>query len=237
MRWALVTAGARGLGEAIAAHLGRAGWGVIIHYKTSGERAEALSREIRAAGGSARLVQADLAGRTGREALMAEVARLLPAGKLDLLVNNLGVYPLEHLLETTLDGFEETFTLTCTAVFHLTQLALPLLREAAPGASVINLGDSGADRVEAHDDATPYHIAKLGVHVLTRSYAQRLMPEGITVNMISPGFLANSVGEPVPPLPAGRPGSFEDILQALDYLLGARYVSGANLVVSGGWNL
>ena len=87
--------------------------------------------------------------------------------------------------------------------------------------------------------ATPYHVAKLGVHVLTRSYAQLLMPQGITVNMISPGFLDNSVGSPPEELPAGRPGQFEDIMGALDYLLSerARYVSGTNLLVTGAWNL
>jgi 3-oxoacyl-[acyl-carrier protein] reductase len=87
--------------------------------------------------------------------------------------------------------------------------------------------------------ATPYHIAKLGVHVLTRSYAQLLMPKGITVNMISPGFLENSVGTPPQELPAGHPGRFEDILGALDYLLSerARHVSGTNLLVTGAWNL
>ena len=87
--------------------------------------------------------------------------------------------------------------------------------------------------------ATPYHIAKLGVHVLTRSYAQLLMPRGITVNMISPGFLENSVGRPPEELPAGKPARFEDILGALDYLLSeqAKQVSGANLLVSGAWNL
>jgi 3-oxoacyl-[acyl-carrier protein] reductase len=87
--------------------------------------------------------------------------------------------------------------------------------------------------------ATPYHIAKLGVHVLTRSYAQLLMPKGITVNMISPGFLENSIGRPPQCLPAGHPGSFKDILGALDYLLSeqASYVSGTNLLVTGAWNL
>ncbi|MCK6544902.1 SDR family NAD(P)-dependent oxidoreductase [Myxococcota bacterium] len=237
MRWALVTAGARGLGEAFVRHLAARGYGVIAHYRGSAARAEQIAADVVAAGGRIELVQADLAHRDGRVAMVAEVARRLPDGKLDLLVNNLGVYPLEHLLDTTIDGWEETFALTCTAVFHVTQLALPLLRAAAPGAAIINLGDSGADRVEAHDDATPYHIAKLGVHVLTRTYAQQLMAEGITVNMISPGFLVNSVGEPSPPLPSGRKGAFTDILQALDYLLAARYVSGANLVVAGAWNV
>ena len=69
--------------------------------------------------------------------------------------------------------------------------------------------------------------------------AKALTGEGITVNMISPGFLENSVGEAPSSIPAGRTGRFEDVLGALDYLLSDRaaYVSGANIVVSGGWNI
>ena len=102
----------------------------------------------------------------------------------------------------------------CTATFHLTQLALPLLEAATPPGRIMNLGDSACDRIAAHVMATPYHIAKLGVHVLTRSYAQLLMPKGITVHMISPGFLekqrrASAAAPPRRPARAlcGYPGS------------------------------
>lgn len=73
--------------------------------------------------------------------------------------------------------------------------------------------------------------------VLTRSYAPLLMPHGITINMISPGWLENSVGPTDPALPGGRRGTFRDITGALDYLLSdaAIYVSGANVVVAGGF--
>ena len=156
-----------------------------------------------------------------------------------MLINNLGWYLMERLPNITIEQWEQALTLNCTVAFHLTQLALPLLEAATPPGRIINLGDSACDRIEAHVMATPYHIAKLGVHVLTRSYAQLLMPKGITVNMISPGFLENSIGSPPQRLPAGHPGSFQDILGALDYLLSepASYVSGTNLLVAGAWNL
>jgi 3-oxoacyl-[acyl-carrier protein] reductase len=159
--------------------------------------------------------------------------------ELHVLVNNLGWYLMERLPHITIDQWERALALNCTATFHLTQLALPLLEAASPPGRIINLGDAACDRITAHVMATPYHIAKLGVHVLTRSYAQLLMPKGITVNMISPGFLENSVGSPPEELPAGSPGRFEDVLGALDYLLSAqaRYVSGTNLLVTGAWNL
>jgi 3-oxoacyl-[acyl-carrier protein] reductase len=168
---------------------------------------------------------------------MRHVAEVTPA--LHVLVNNLGWYLMQRLPHITIEQWEQALTLNCTATFHITQLALPFLAVAQPPGRIINLGDSACDRIEAHVMATPYHIAKLGVHVLTRSYAQLLMPRGITVNMISPGFLENSVGNPPEELPTGLPGRFEDILGALDYLLSepARAVSGTNLLVTGAWNL
>ena len=236
-RYALVTAGAQGLGRAIVQHLARQDYFVFIHYYTSHHAAVALHADIAASGGGAALVQADLAYRHGREHVLQCVGEM--TSELHVLVNNLGWYVLERLPHITLDQWEQALTLNCTTTFHLTQLALPLLEAAQPAGRIINLGDSACDRITAHVMATPYHIAKLGVHVLTRSYAQLLMPKGITVNMISPGFLDNSVGSPPAQLPAGRPGSFDDVVGALDYLLSdqARYISGTNILVAGAWNL
>jgi 3-oxoacyl-[acyl-carrier protein] reductase len=236
-RYALVTAGAQGLGRVIVQHLARQHYALCIHYYSSRQAAEALQAEITAVGGEATCFQADLSRRDEREGLLQHVAA--QTTELHLLVNNLGWYFIERLPDITLEQWEQALALNCTAAFHLTQLALPLLEAARPASRVINLGDAQCDRIAAHVVATPYHIAKLGLHVLTRSYAQLLMPKGITVNMISPGFLENSVGSPPRRLPAGRVGRFEDILGALDYLLSeqASYVSGTNLLVTGAWEL
>ena len=236
-RYALVTAGAQGLGRAITRHLAAQQYTVLMHYYRSAAAAQAVEAELSAAGCEVIGLQADLAHRVAREQLMRQVAAITPA--LHVLVNNLGWYLIERLPSITIEQWEQALTLNCTATFHLTQLALPLLEAATPPGRIVNLGDSACDRIEAHLMATPYHIAKLGVHVLTRSYAQYLMPKGITVNMISPGFLENSVGSPPQRLPAGQPGRFRDILGALDYLLSdvASQVSGTNLLVTGAWNL
>jgi NAD(P)-dependent dehydrogenase (short-subunit alcohol dehydrogenase family) len=236
-RYALVTAGAQGLGAALTRHLAAQQYMLFIHYYTSKPAAEALQADITAAGGQAVCLQADLSHRDERERLLRQVADM--TSELHVLVNNLGWYLMERLPNITIEQWEQAITLNCTATFHVTQMAVPLLEAATPPGRIINLGDSSCDRIAAHVMATPYHIAKLGLHVLTRSYAQLLMPKGITVNMISPGFLENSVGSPPQRLPAGQPGRFADVLGALDYLLSepASYVSGTNLLVSGAWNL
>ena len=228
-RYALVTAGAQGLGQAIVQHLVRQGYFVFVHYYTSPPATCPTPQTM--------FLQSDLSQREARERLLRDIGHV--TSQLHVLVNNLGWYVMERLPRITIEQWELALTLNCTATFHLTQLALPLLEAARPAARIINLGDSACDRITARIMATPYHIAKLGVHVLTRSYAQLLMPKGITVNMISPGFLQNSVGSPPEALPAGAPGRFEDVLGALDYLTSAAasHVSGTNLLVTGAWNL
>jgi 3-oxoacyl-[acyl-carrier protein] reductase len=88
--------------------------------------------------------------------------------------------------------------------------------------------------------APGYHVGKTGVTLLTRSFAAELIRRKITVNLISPGYLENSIG--LPPsrtLPSGRPVSFQEVAAAMRYLLSpeASQVSGTNLILSGGWNL
>ncbi len=235
-RTILITGAARGIGRAMALHLAAPGACLLLHYRGSEAAAREVAGEAEARGARTELLRADLAVPGERERMMDRVAGNHEA--LHVLINNVGIYDGRKLLEFSPAEWQAIFDAGCSAVFHLTQRAVPLLSRGAP-ARVINLGDSGAERVTARPVATPYHIAKLWVTVLTRSFAQTLAGEGFTVNQISPGFLENSEGEPGSPLPAGRKGRVDDLLPALDYLLspGAAYVTGTNIVVAGGWNL
>jgi NAD(P)-dependent dehydrogenase (short-subunit alcohol dehydrogenase family) len=235
-RIALITGVAGGLGSAIARHLAAPGCTLFLHYRRDPARIAAVVADVTQRGAEAIPVEADLASAEDRERMMDEIEHRTRS--LTLLVNNAGVYLEASLPDITPAQWQHVFDSTCSATFHITQRATPLLRAGAP-ARVVNIGDSGADRVIARVQATPYHVAKLGVHVLTRSFAKVLAPDRITVNQISPGFMENSVGEPGSPVPAGRLGKFTDILGAMDYLLSpvADYTTGANLIVSGGWNV
>lgn len=232
-QWALVTAGGQGLGAALSRHLLEQGYHVIVHHRSSAAGADALKQAF----GETKVVTAaaDLATQAGRWSLIEAVKGHVD--QLHVLINNLGFYPEVPLLDTTIELWEQTFTLTCTAAFHLIQELHPLMQ--GEGGHIINIGDSSVDRLDGHVHATPYYVAKYGVHVLTRSYAPLLAKHDISVNMISPGWLENSVGPSNPDLPAGRRGTFQDITGAVDYLLSdaAAYVSGTNLIVSGGFNL
>ncbi len=235
-RHVLVTGTARGLGRAMALHLAAPGTTLFLHHRGGGEAIQELAREAEVKGARAVCLAAELAEPAERERLVAALAEETDA--LQVLINNVGLYRPTPLLEQSAEEWRTPLEVTGPAVFHLIQLAAPLLRKGAP-ARIDNRGDSGNDRVRARDQAVPYHIAKLGVNVITRSFAKALGPDGITVNQISPGILENSLDGPDSSIPAGRRGRFADVLAALDFLLSAEaeYVSGANLTVSGGWNL
>ena len=234
-RRVLITGSAQGLGREMALHLAAPGTLLLLHYGTSEAAAQSLVDAAGGLGARAVALQADLAEPRERERLMERVKA--ETDSLQVLINNAGLYLPTPLMEITAAQWGTTMEVTCGAVHHLIQMAAPLLRKGAP-ARVVNMGDSGNDRIVSRPQATPYHIAKLGVNVLTRSYARALGPDGITVNQISPGIMENSIDGPEAPIPAGRRGAYSDLLAAMDYLLSpaAEYVSGTNLVVSGGWN-
>lgn len=234
---ALVTGAGTGLGKALALGLARDGFDIALHYRSSETEALQTLEDIFARGRIAELFQADLASES--EALDLAEALRARFGRLDLLVNNAGVYRERHGLELSEAEWFEGLNSTVTQTYFTTRAMLPLLREEA-GGRIVNIGDSSCDRPGARDLAWSYHIGKTGVWMLTRSFAAAEAEYGIAVNMVSPGLLENSVGEPDPAdVPMGRLGTFHDIYQAVRFLAldAPAYLTGSNLTVSGGWNL
>ena len=235
-RRALVTGSARGLGRAIALHLGRAGGEVAVHYRRSRPRAEETARDIRAAGGRAHLVGGDVGDPEQAAALTAEAAAAM--GGMDVLINNAGEFLAEAVDEITPELWERQLASTVSGAFYVTRGCLPSLRESR--GRIISISDSRAERIAASPRTLPYQIGKTGILILTRTLARTEARYGITVNALLPGVLENSD----PPMdadriPAGRLGKFRDVLGAVDYLLSPRagYATGAFIHVGGGWNL
>jgi NAD(P)-dependent dehydrogenase (short-subunit alcohol dehydrogenase family) len=234
---ALITGAAKGLGAALAKRLTQNGFAVALHYRRSENEATALVKNITANGGTVAAFQADLAVETEAQQLVSEV--LIKFRKIDLLINNSGVYHEKNLQTLTTAEWFEGINSTATAAFFTTRAVLPHLRKSANG-RIINIGDSSCERIGARDLALSYHIGKTGTLMLTKSFAQEEARNGITVNMISPGYLENSLALPDPSkIPAGRFGTPDDVWNAIQFLLKpeSNYLTGANLIISGGWNL
>lgn len=232
----LVTGSSRGLGRALAAGLGLEGHEVAVNYRTSRAEAESAVEEIRRAGGRAHALQGDVTAPAEAAALAEAVRRRM--GGLDGLINNAGAFILEDFDDLSVEHWDLQIASTVSAAYYVSKAVLPMLREG--GGRIINISDAGADRITARPRSLPYYIGKTGVLILTKTMAATEAPYGVTVNAVLPGALENS--DPSPALariPAGRYGRFEDVLEAVRFLLGggAGYISGSFVQAGGGWNL
>jgi len=243
-RVALVTGGSRGLGRATAARLAEQGARVIVHYAASRDAADAVVADIRAKGGQADALGADLAAPDGAHRL-ADAVKALGIARLDILVANAGIAELTPIEQETVESFDRHFAVNVRAPFFLVQQLLPLLGE---GSSVIFLSSVVA-RV-AFDNSAIYSATKGAIEVLTRNLAKDLGPRGIRVNAIAPGaidtdmaqmFLGTEEGrEYIKGLQAlKRIGQPDDIADAVLFLASdqSRWIDGRSIETSGGANL
>jgi 3-oxoacyl-[acyl-carrier protein] reductase len=233
---ALITGASQGLGAFLARELALDGFQILIHYRRNQTKAARLVTQIRSEGRIVDAIQADLAKSNEVERMIVKIKKKY--GRLDLLINNAGTYRPTPLLRTSSADWQSGLDGTATATFHMMQASLPLFSRT--GGRIINLGDSACERLSARKMAPGYHLGKIGVLLLTRSFAPELIRRKITVNCISPGYLENSIQMPqLSSLPAGRPVSFSEVLAAVRYLISpeAAQVTGTNLILSGGWNL
>jgi 3-oxoacyl-[acyl-carrier protein] reductase len=241
-RVALVTGATRGIARGIALDLARQGWAVAISFRTGARAAEATRAGIAAAGARALALQADLADATEARTLVSRVEATW--GRLDALVHGAGPYHETPLLEETPERWRETFRQNLDPLLFLTQAAAPGMQARRWG-RILGLGLATADRLAAQPNVTAYYISKAGLLVLVRSLAKVLAPHGVTVNAVSPGIL-DTPGYPRPDLeallrriPVGHLGHVDDVVAAARFLLSddARYITGTNIHVSGGWGL
>jgi 3-oxoacyl-[acyl-carrier protein] reductase len=241
-RVALITGGARGIGRAVAIDLAERGWSAAICYRTSGKDAQETLDRLRAEGGRALAEECDVSDPDACARLVGKVTEAL--GPIDALVNAAGPYVRVPILEQSIESWHEQFDNNLHPVFYLSRLVAPAMIERRSG-RIVNFAMANADQMTGQPHVAAHYIAKAGVLILTRTLAKVLGPHGITVNAISPGFIASG-SAPAEELekmrkqiPAGYIGEVEDTVAAARFLLSdeARYVNGANLQVSGGWGV
>ena len=241
-RVVLVTGGSRGIGAGIALRFAEAGADVAISYHANQAAAEAVAGRIRAQGRRAFALSADLAGEDDARRLVSEAAAEL--GRLDVLVNNAGAYPVQPLLDMTAADWDRVVDANLRSVFLCTQAAaLQMIGQEPAGGAIVNIAS-----IEAENPApghSHYDAAKAGVLMHTRAAASELGPHGIRVNAVSPGLIWSASLEADWPdgvarwkraAPLGRLGQPEDVADACLFLASsaARWITGANLLVDGG---
>lgn len=178
-RIVLVTGGSRGIGRAAA--LAEAGACVLVHYGRSAAEADEVVAFIRATGGKAQAIGADLATPDGPAALAKKV-HAIAGERLDILVANAGVAKFATIEDTTIEDFNTLFAVNVRAPFFLVQQLLPILRE---GSSVIFTSS-----LAAHANVgtlSAYAATKGAIDTLVKHFAVQLGPKGIRVNAIAPG--------------------------------------------------
>ncbi len=236
---AVVTGAGRNIGRAIALTLAEGGASVLINARSNRAEAEAVAREIEAAGGKAIVHIGDVADAAAVQAMAGAAEKQF--GRIDILVNNAALRRERSFVDMDYAEWREILDVTLDGTFHCVKACLPALRKSGAG-TIVNIGG-----LSAHTGAkNRAHVvtAKAGIIGFTRALAHDLADDGITVNCAVPGL----IGTPRPkdkPEPAhhlthntitGYRGLPEDVAAAVRFLCGpgARYINGQAIHTNGG---
>jgi len=240
-RTAIVTGGSRGIGAGIALRFAEAGADVVVVYRSSCDGANDTVRSIEALDRKAIAVQADVS-------IEADVERLIETsvetfGKVNVLVNNAGTYPMAALVDMTSADWDSMLGANLRSTFLCSRIVAQRMIAQGEGGAIINIGSIEAENpapMHAH-----YCAAKAGVVMLTKASAGELGAHGIRVNCVSPGLIWREGIEDAWPegvarwtaaAPLSRLGTPKDIADACLFFASdaAGWITGANLQVDGG---
>ena len=240
---ALVTGASRGLGRATALALAAAGARVIVHYGRNAAEANTVVDQIRAQGGQADALAADLAAPEGAHMLAAEV-RDLVRGKLDILVSNAGISSAAPIETLSVKEFDSLFAVNVRAPYFLVQQLLPIMGD---GGSIVFVSSLGARA--AVGTLAAYASTKGAINTLVKYLASALGPRGIRVNAVAPGVIDTDMSN-FTKTEAGRAtvmgmqslkriGQPDDIGSVVEFLASdaARWITGDVIAVDGGSKL
>ncbi|MEU6781323.1 SDR family oxidoreductase [Nonomuraea angiospora] len=235
---ALVTGGSRGIGAAVARRLAGDGFDVALTYRSAGDRAAAIVKEVEAAGARALGLRAEAAD---AGALVAAVERTVrELGRLDVLVSNAGIAPYGALEEVTLEEVDRLLAVHPRASFVLAQAAARHMRD---GGRIVLIGSSLAERVP-YPGWTAYAMSKSALTGLAKGLARDLGSRGITANVVHPGSTDTEMNPADGPdadeerrfTALGRYCSPDDIAATVAHLAGdgGRAITGAAVSVDAG---
>jgi NAD(P)-dependent dehydrogenase (short-subunit alcohol dehydrogenase family) len=248
---AIVTGAGRGIGRATALELARLGADIAVAELDAGAGADKTAALVQDTGRRAVVIPTDV---TKRDDLAAMVERTLAAlGRIDVLVNNAGIYRAAPALEVTEEHWDAIMTINAKAVFFASQAVLPTMIAAKQG-SIVNLA-SMAGKIGSRTNL-PYNASKAAVVSITKSLALAHAADGVRVNCVCPGFVETDMWTMVAreqgallgltpeeftkkrleTVPLGRMERPEDVAQVIGFLASPRaaYMTGQALSVDGG---
>lgn len=242
----LITASSRGIGAATARLAAAEGYQVVVNYFNNPVKADNLVQEIRENGGKAIALQADLSNEQQLIDLFAQIDHKF--GRLDVLINNLGVLETQQKLEAiTLDRLQRVFNHNVFSAFLACREAVKRMSTAhgGNGGAIVNVS-SAASRLGAPFEYIDYAASKGAMDSLTIGLSKEVAKEGIRVNAVRPGLIyteihasggeADRVDRIGPNLPLGRGGNPEEVAQAILWLAcdKSSYATGSFIDVAGG---
>jgi NAD(P)-dependent dehydrogenase (short-subunit alcohol dehydrogenase family) len=233
----LVTGAAKRIGRSVALRLASEGADVVVNYRSSKSEADEVATQIEAMGRRAAAIQANVAKRNDVSAMFAAVEKKF--GRLDILVNNVGMFFPAKFEELTEEQWDRILNTNLKSQFLCCQAAAPMLRRSGQG-RIVNFTSLGG--LLAWPAYTHYCVSKAGVIMLTRCLARALAPD-ITVNAIAPGTISFAGDAPelaedfIRRAPLQRTGTAKDIEDAVVFLAQSAFVTGQVIVVDGGRSL
>jgi 3-oxoacyl-[acyl-carrier protein] reductase len=241
---AIVTGASKGIGASIARKLAEEGASVVVNYATSKEGADRVVAAIEKAGGKAVAVGADLSKKADVDRLFAKSKEAF--GRLDVLVNNAGIYEFAPLENITEEHFHKQFNLNVLGLILASQKAVEQF--GPEGGVIINISSTAA--VSPPPAASVYSATKAAVDAITKSLSKELGAKKIRVNSINPGMVetegvhaADFLGtdfhkQLLAQTPLGRIGQPDDIGTIAAFLASddAGWVDGVTLLANGGWS-
>ena len=242
----LVTGGSRGIGAATALLAAQHGYAVAVNYATHSAAADEVVRKIRAAGGRAFSVQADVAVEKDIMAMFKKID--IEFGRLDALVNNAGVVDQTSRVDAmTMARLQRMFAVNVFGSFLCAGQAVKRMstKHGGIGGAIVNVS-SAAARIGSPGQYVDYASAKGAIDTFTMGLAKEVAAEGIRVNAVRPGIietdihasggLPNRARDVAPQVPMQRAGSADEVAQSIVWLLSdaASYTTGALLDIAGG---
>lgn len=244
-RVALVTGGTGGIGTAICRYLSSIGYKVAAGYNSGGnhEKAKEWQAEQKADGYDIVVSFGDVRDFDSCGRCIAEVEEIL--GPIDVLVNNAGITRDSTLRKMSKEQWDAVLTSNLDSVFNMTRHVINGMVDRGFG-RIVNVSSVNAQKGQLGQ--TNYAAAKSGIHGFTKALAQEVARKGVTVNTVSPGYIATKMVMAVPEeirneiikgIPVGRLGEPEEIARAVAFLAEetSGFITGANLAMNGGQHM